>query len=147
MTTAAPPRTLDPERLGDHLDRLHRAARALTGCPHDAQDLVQATYERILRRPRILREEDDLGYLLRALRHTFYSERRSEARRPCIPADPEDLEFVDGSVHVVGSPGSGLPLGQLSAIANPLRYAFGEESTIAARLTRRAYASQDAPLP
>jgi aerobic carbon-monoxide dehydrogenase large subunit len=64
-----------------------------------------------------------------------------------LEADPEDLEFVDGTVHVVGSPGSGLPLGQLSAIANPLRYAFGEESTVAARLTRRAYASQDAPLP
>ena len=64
-----------------------------------------------------------------------------------LEADPEDLEFADGTVHVVGSPGSGLPLGQLSAIANPLRYAFGEESTIAARLTRRAYASQDAPLP
>ena len=91
--TAAPARTLDPERLGDHLDRLYRAARALTGCPHDAQDLVQATYERILRRPRVLREEDDLGYLLRALRHTFYSERRSQACRPCVPADPDDLDM------------------------------------------------------
>jgi carbon-monoxide dehydrogenase large subunit len=64
-----------------------------------------------------------------------------------LEADPEDLEFADGEVRVIGSPASGLPLGQLSAIANPLRYAFGEESTIAARLTRRAYASQDAPLP
>jgi RNA polymerase sigma-70 factor (ECF subfamily) len=91
--TAAPARTLDPERLGDHVDRLYRAARALTGCPHDAQYLVQATYERILRRPRVLREEDDLGYLLRALRHTFYSECRARSRRPCMPADPDDLEL------------------------------------------------------
>jgi aerobic carbon-monoxide dehydrogenase large subunit len=64
-----------------------------------------------------------------------------------LEAAPEDLEFADGEVRVIGSPASGLPLGQLSAIANPLRYAFGEESTIAARLTRRAYAAQDAPLP
>jgi RNA polymerase sigma-70 factor (ECF subfamily) len=84
--------TLDPERLGDHVDRLYRAARALTGCPHDAQDLVQATYERILRRPRVLTEDDDLGYLLRALRHTFYSERRAQARRPCVPVAPEDFD-------------------------------------------------------
>jgi RNA polymerase sigma-70 factor (ECF subfamily) len=94
--TAVETRTLDPERLGDHLDSLYGAARALTGCPHDAQDLVQATYERILRRPRLLRGEDDLGYLLRSMRHTFYSERRSQARRPCVPADPEDFESCAG---------------------------------------------------
>jgi CO/xanthine dehydrogenase Mo-binding subunit len=64
-----------------------------------------------------------------------------------LEADPEDLEFTDGEVRVVGSPGSGLRLGQLSAIANPLRYAYGTESAEAARLTRLAYASQDAPLP
>jgi aerobic carbon-monoxide dehydrogenase large subunit len=64
-----------------------------------------------------------------------------------LEADPEDLEFVDGTVGVVGSPGRGLQLGQLAAIANPLRYAFGEESAEAALLTRRVYASQDVPLP
>jgi aerobic carbon-monoxide dehydrogenase large subunit len=64
-----------------------------------------------------------------------------------LEADPEDLEFADGNVHVVGSPGSRVPLGQLSAVANPLRYAFGEESAEAARLTRLAYAQQDVPLP
>ncbi|HEX6389754.1 MAG TPA: aerobic carbon-monoxide dehydrogenase large subunit, partial [Solirubrobacteraceae bacterium] len=64
-----------------------------------------------------------------------------------LEADPEDLEFADGLVRVIGSPASGIPLGQLAAIANPLRYAFGEESAAAALLTRRAYASQDVPLP
>jgi aerobic carbon-monoxide dehydrogenase large subunit len=64
-----------------------------------------------------------------------------------LEADPDDLEFSEGEVRVVGSPGSGLRLGQLSAIANPLRYAYGTESAEAARLTRLAYASQDAPLP
>jgi carbon-monoxide dehydrogenase large subunit len=64
-----------------------------------------------------------------------------------LEADPEDFEFVDGAVEVVGSPGRGLQLGQLAAMANPLRYAFGEESAEAALLTRRMYASQDVPLP
>jgi len=62
-------------------------------------------------------------------------------------ADPQDIELVDGAVRVVGSPQHGLELGQLAAIANPLRYAFGEESAAAALYTRRVYASQDVPLP
>ncbi|HET8755580.1 MAG TPA: aerobic carbon-monoxide dehydrogenase large subunit [Solirubrobacteraceae bacterium] len=64
-----------------------------------------------------------------------------------LEADPEDIEFADGRVGVVGAPAQGLPIGQLAAIANPLRYAFGEESAQAALYTRRVYASQDVPLP
>jgi carbon-monoxide dehydrogenase large subunit len=64
-----------------------------------------------------------------------------------LEVDPEDLEFTDGAVEVVGSPGRGLRLGELAAMANPLRYAFGEESAQAALLTRRMYASQEVPLP
>ncbi len=64
-----------------------------------------------------------------------------------LEVDPEDLEFVDGAIEVVGSPGRGIQLGQLAAMANPLRYAFGEESAEAALLTRRMYASQEVPLP
>jgi aerobic carbon-monoxide dehydrogenase large subunit len=64
-----------------------------------------------------------------------------------LEADPEDIEFEDGRVGVVGSPAQGLPIGQLAAIANPLRYAFGEESAEAALYTRRVYASQEVPLP
>ena len=94
MTASAlEPRTLDPQRLGDHVDRLYRAARALCGCPHDAEDLVQETYERVLRKPRLIRGDDDLGYLLKVLRNTFYSEQRSRARRPASPTDPDDLEL------------------------------------------------------
>ena len=42
-------RTLDPTRLGDHLDRLYRAAWALCGSREDAEDLVQETYLRAWR--------------------------------------------------------------------------------------------------
>src|SRR3954465_1323606 len=72
---------LDPERLGDHLDRLYRAAWALSGSREDAEDLVQETYARVLSRPRLLRNEDDLGYLLPAPRNTFPNERRTTTPR------------------------------------------------------------------
>jgi RNA polymerase sigma-70 factor, ECF subfamily len=61
-------RMLETERLPDHADRLYRAAYALCGTSHDAEDLVQGTFERVLRRPRFIRREGDLAYLLRALR-------------------------------------------------------------------------------
>jgi RNA polymerase sigma-70 factor, ECF subfamily len=77
-----PVRELDPSCLGDHLDRLYRAAVGLCGSHADAEDLVQETYFQVLRKPRLLRNDDDLGYLLRVLRNTFYSRYRSEARRP-----------------------------------------------------------------
>jgi RNA polymerase sigma-70 factor, ECF subfamily len=88
-------RRLDPDRLGDHLDRLYRAAWALCGSPEVAEDLVQDTYARVLARPRFLRHEDDLGYLLRALRNTFFSGRRTTSRLPAIQpldagAEPAD---------------------------------------------------------
>jgi RNA polymerase sigma-70 factor (ECF subfamily) len=76
------PRTLDPAALGDHLDRLFRAAWALCGRREDAEDLVQDTYARVLARPRLLRRDDDLGYLLRVLRNTHVSRLRAAARRP-----------------------------------------------------------------
>ena len=85
-------RHLDPRALGDHLDRLFRAAWALCGSREDAEDLVQDTYARVLARPRLLRNEDDLGYLLRALRNTFISDRRTRARRPRTAPLPEDRE-------------------------------------------------------
>jgi RNA polymerase sigma-70 factor (ECF subfamily) len=76
------PRRLDPDRVVEHLPRLYRAARAWTRSREEAEDLVQETYARVLARPRMLRAEDELGYLLRALRNTLISQRRTEQRRP-----------------------------------------------------------------
>src|SRR5688500_12722684 len=87
-------RTLDPARLGDHLDRLYRAAWALCGSREDAEDLVQETYARVLARPRLLRNDDDLGYLLRALRNTFLNQKRTERRRLRPGPLPEQLDLV-----------------------------------------------------
>jgi RNA polymerase sigma-70 factor (ECF subfamily) len=88
---------LDPARLGDHVDRLYRAAWALCGSREDAEDLVQETYARLLARPRLLRNEDDLGYLLRALRNTFLNQKRSESRRLRPDALPDQLDLVADS--------------------------------------------------
>jgi RNA polymerase sigma-70 factor, ECF subfamily len=90
-------RQLDPARLGDHIDRLYRAACALTGSRIAADDLVQDTYAKVLSKPRLLRNDDDVGYLLKTMRNLFYDERRQAARRATEPADPEDFERLEGS--------------------------------------------------
>jgi RNA polymerase sigma-70 factor (ECF subfamily) len=90
-------RQLDPATLGDHIDRLYRAACALTGSRVAADDLVQDTYAKVLSKPRLLRNDDDIGYLLKTMRNLFYDERRQAARRATDPAPPEDFERVVGS--------------------------------------------------
>jgi RNA polymerase sigma-70 factor (ECF subfamily) len=88
-------RQLDPQALGDHIDQLSRAARALCGSHEEAEDLVQETFARVLTRPRTLRADNDIGYLLRALRNTFLSTRRTASRRPRTEPCPDQLEFVE----------------------------------------------------
>jgi RNA polymerase sigma-70 factor (ECF subfamily) len=85
---------LDPARLGQHLDRLYRAAWALCGSREDAEDLVQETYARVLSRPRLVRDDDEAGYLVRALRNTFLNRRRAESRRLRPAPLPDELELV-----------------------------------------------------
>src|SRR5690349_2656520 len=86
-------RTLDPARLGDHFDRLFRTAWALSGSREDAEDLVQETYARVLRKRRLLRG-DDLGYLLRTLRNTYYSQLRTNNHRIRSEPLPDDLDRI-----------------------------------------------------
>jgi RNA polymerase sigma-70 factor, ECF subfamily len=76
------PHLLDPAGLPDYIDHLYRAAWALCGSRHDAEDLVQDTFATVLRRPRLLRDDNELGYLLRALRNTYVSRIRTASRRP-----------------------------------------------------------------
>ncbi len=87
-------RLLDPKSLGQHLDALYRAAWALCGSREDAEDLVQETFARVLARPRMV-HGDERGYLMRALRNTFYSRLRTESRRPQTGAVLDDLQPPD----------------------------------------------------
>jgi RNA polymerase sigma-70 factor (ECF subfamily) len=87
-------RQLDPAALGDHVDRLYRAAWSLCGSREDAEDLVQETFAQVLRKRRLLRSDDDIGYLLRVLRNTFISGRRAAARRPREEPLPETPDLI-----------------------------------------------------
>jgi RNA polymerase sigma-70 factor (ECF subfamily) len=77
-------RLLDPADLSDHIDPLYRAARALCGSQHDAEDLVQETFAQVLKRPRLIRDGNELAYLMRALRNTYASSYRTAAVRPAV---------------------------------------------------------------
>jgi len=101
MAAANPPgtRLLDPERAGDHLDRLFRVAMAYCGSRERAEDLVQDTYVRVLSKPRFLRHDDDLGYLVRVLRNMFISQHRRDSSRPALATADEIDRFEDGSAR------------------------------------------------
>lgn len=86
MSSGVSGRQIDPERLGDHVARLYRAAYGLCRSPQDAEDLVQDTFERVLRRPRFVRRDQDLVYLLRVLRNTWISQARPQ-RVEVVPLD------------------------------------------------------------
>ena len=72
---------LDADIALRHLDRLHAAALALCGNRADAEDLVQETMLTVLRRPRRLRGDSELAYLMTMLRNRFIDDRRTAARR------------------------------------------------------------------
>ena len=85
---------LEPARLARHRARLLRAAYAMAGSRDDAEDLVQETFERVLRRPRFVQRDNDVAYLLRVLRNTWGAQAKSAANRRTNPAPPEDLEWI-----------------------------------------------------
>jgi RNA polymerase sigma-70 factor, ECF subfamily len=117
-------RRLDPEAAGDHIDRLFRAAVAMCGSRELAEDLVQETYVKVLSRPRLLRRDDDLGYLIKALRNTWYSHLRAERKRraAAAPGDSEPGELAARSTAL--DPESSLEASEvLEALAAlPLAY-------------------------
>jgi RNA polymerase sigma-70 factor (ECF subfamily) len=88
-------RILDPQSLGQHVDRLYRAAWGLCGSREDAEDLVQETFARVLSRPRVLQGDEELYYLMRVLRNTFLTSRRTASRRPVTVATLDDVVAAD----------------------------------------------------
>ena len=115
------PRQLDPETLGDHTDRLYRAAWTLCASRHEAEDLVQDTFARVLGKPRFLHSEEDIGYLLRALRNTLVSQRRTKARRPQTAPMPQETKLQDPNI---GSPESKVESAELYAAISRLPKGF-----------------------
>lgn len=72
---------LDPNRAAALLDRLYRTAVLMTRDPHEAEDLVQDTYELILRRPRELKGDSELHYMRAAMRRRHVDRHRESTRR------------------------------------------------------------------
>jgi RNA polymerase sigma-70 factor (ECF subfamily) len=96
MATSPPPiQRLDPEALGAHRGRLLRVAGLLCDSPENAEDLVQETFANVLSRPRLLRGDDEVAYLMQALRNTSLTARRTATRRPRVAATLEDLDHAD----------------------------------------------------
>ena len=91
--TASGPRVLDPATLAGHIDRLMRAALAMTGSRADAEDLVQEVCLRVLAKPRIVRGSE-LAYLHGVLRNTFISDYQTRVRRRTTPVEPDSLAHV-----------------------------------------------------
>ncbi|HKH42798.1 MAG TPA: RNA polymerase sigma factor [Solirubrobacterales bacterium] len=111
-------RRLDPETAGDHIDTLFRAACAMSGSRDLAEDLVQETYAKVLSRPRFLRREDDLGYLVKALRNTWYSHLREERSRREATDPREQLPEELAARTSKGDPESSFEAGEvLDALA------------------------------
>jgi RNA polymerase sigma-70 factor (ECF subfamily) len=82
----------------DHLPRLRRYARALTGDRFAADDLVQDTIERALSRSLLFRQESKLdSWLLTIMHNIFIGHVRRQAARPL--AAPLDDKSMDAAVR------------------------------------------------
>jgi RNA polymerase sigma-70 factor, ECF subfamily len=122
-------RELLAARLPDHFDRMFRAAYSLSGSRHDAEDLVQETFARVLARPRHVRREDERSYLLRAVRNTWIDLERARSARPTT-SGAGALESVPARV------------GDPAGLALDVRVAYDAMSELSPKL-RRAIAAVD----
>jgi RNA polymerase sigma-70 factor (ECF subfamily) len=87
-------RLLDPERLTRYAPYLLRIARLLTGSADSAEDLVQDTFERVLRKPRRV-AGGERAYLSRALRNTHRERVRAAGSRITAGHLPDHIELRD----------------------------------------------------
>ena len=53
-----------------------------------------------------------------------------------LKSSPDDVELVDGMVGVKGSPEHRIPLWDVAVVANPIRYAYGEQAEEAMALRK-----------
>ncbi len=99
----------------------------MSGSRDLAEELVQQTYVKVLSKPRVLRREDDLGYLIKALRNTWYSYLRAErTRREATDlgaSPPEELAARSSAGDPHASLEAGAVLDALAQLPQPYREA------------------------
>lgn len=78
--------------IEQHIPRLRRYARALTGDRVVADDLVQDTLERALNKLHLWRRGSDLrAWLFTIMHNVFVNQLRTRAGHPTVSLDDEDL--------------------------------------------------------
>ena len=83
--------------IPQHIPRLRRYARALTGDRNAADDLVQDTVERALSRLHLWRQGSDLRAWLFTIMHNIYvNQTRSRIRHPHEALDESAAEALHG---------------------------------------------------
>ena len=65
---------------------------------------MQETFERVLRRPRFIRRDGDLAYLLRALRNTWITGRPAEASRARTVELRDEADWVIAALPLSREP-------------------------------------------
>ena len=117
-------RPLDPESLGSHVARLYRAAYGLCGSRADAEDLVQDTFERVLRRPRFLRRDVFVVYLLGVLCNRWISSGGATRLVVGAPAGEDFVAIAAPNDPIAQSIEGAAVYEALQALTQPLREAL-----------------------
>ncbi|MEM1380741.1 MAG: sigma-70 family RNA polymerase sigma factor [Pseudomonadota bacterium] len=115
----------------DAIPKLRRFAYALTGAPGDADDLVQETIEKALRRLSTYKEGSAMqSWLFKIMQNTFIDSQRARQRRPeHVSIDETGATFADMKqgasedavfLKQVRTAISGLPEGQRIVVAHVL---------------------------
>jgi RNA polymerase sigma-70 factor, ECF subfamily len=118
-------RNVAAESPVDHVDRLYRTAYALTGSRHDAEDLVQETYARVLASKRSAFHRRSLPYLMRSLRNTWIDIQRARAARPVAAGGEDGVEWLaDGSADPQAALDARVAYDAIRELSPPLREAI-----------------------
>ncbi|MEM1409140.1 MAG: RNA polymerase sigma factor [Pseudomonadota bacterium] len=90
-------------QIVEAIPRMRRFAYALTGAAHDADDLVQETIEKALRRLSTFKEGATMhSWLFKIMQNTFIDARRSHGRRPGLTDINDVAEQVSDETSVSG---------------------------------------------
>jgi RNA polymerase sigma-70 factor (ECF subfamily) len=108
----------------------------MCGSREEAEDLVQEAFAQVLCKPRILGTDNDLGYLLRALRNTFIRTPRTASSRPRSEPLPDRLDLVTDRRTVMSE--SRLEFGEVYAAISALPSDF-RDALVAVDLVGLSY--------